>query len=447
VKPNCKLPCQKQRECGHPCPLLCHEGDCPPCTVLVTKWCAGRHKKIPCVRCHQSPRCDQKCGRLRVCGIHTCKRTCHAGDCDDMESEAFKQGSCGQICGLTMECGHRCPDPCHPDRECDFSECKKKVYISCPCGRRQVKTKCYRKRKVKILVCNDECIVFSRNQRFKEALGIDSENVNLADYRLPTSILEICDAVRDSESFVKTIESVLSKFVRGKPLPKSKGLDQIGDTKLEISQLMNKDKVKVIKAIAKNYGLKVELTGALKYKFTSLVRGPSSRLPPVAGLLSTALSKWKENPDRYHSTEVYPPERIVVLNADPTTPFDPLDVVQLLHGLNVIIEIYQTTDRFRLLFFEDQSMRDASVPLLIKKYGTKTRKGIEGDSSILYVSEVELLYSTKAEQEKRLIEDIRRNHPRSKSAAYKKKSAQPPEPEVFENSTQFDLLMRDATDV
>jgi len=310
-----------------------------------------------------------------------------------------------------------------------------------------VKTKCYRKRKVKILVCNDECIVFSRNQRFKEALGIDSDSVNLADYRLPTSILEICDAVRDSESFVKTIESVLSNFVRGKPLPKSKGLDQIGDTKLEISQLMNKDKVKVIKAIAKNYGLKVELTGALKYKFTSLVRGPSSKLPPVAGLLSTAMAKWKENPDRYHSTEVYPPERIVVLNADPTTAFDPLDVVQLLHGLNVNIEIYQTTDRFRLLFFADQSMRDASVPLLIKKYGTKTRKGIEGDSSILYVSEVNLLYSTNAEKEKKLIEDIRRNHPRSKSAAYKKKSVHPPEPEVFENSTQFDLLMRDSTDV
>ena len=64
------------------------------------------------------------------------------------------------------------------------------------------------------------------------------------------------------------------------------------------------------------------------------------------------MRKWKENPDRYHSTEVYPPERIVVLNPDPTTPFDALELVQLLHGLNVSIEIHQTTDNFRLIFFE-----------------------------------------------------------------------------------------------
>ena len=45
VQPDCRLPCSKPRPCGHPCPKKCHFGDCPPCTVLVTKWCAGRHSK------------------------------------------------------------------------------------------------------------------------------------------------------------------------------------------------------------------------------------------------------------------------------------------------------------------------------------------------------------------------------------------------------------------
>jgi len=302
--------------------------------------------------------------------------TCHAGPCDDVNSEAYKNGSCGQECGLIMDCGHRCPQLCHPDQElCDSSSCKKKVYITCPCGRRQVKTKCFRKRKIKILVCDDKCIVFSRNARFREALKIDTESVNLADYRIATEILNTCDGLRNGDDFVKVLENALSCFVKGKPVPKSKGLDQIGDTKLEISQLMNKEKVKIIKAIAPNYGLKVELTGALKYKFTSLIRGPSSSLPPVSGLLSDALAKWRENPDRYHSTEVYPPERIVVLNPDPTTPFDPADVVTLLHGLNVIVEIHETTDNFRLLFFEDSSMRDASFPLLQKKIRIENAEG------------------------------------------------------------------------
>jgi len=447
VQPDCRLPCSKPRPCGHPCPKKCHFGDCPPCTVLVTKWCAGRHKKMSCVRCTVNPRCDQKCGRLRVCGIHTCKKTCHAGPCDDENSESYKNGSCGQECGLEMECGHRCPEMCHPNRECKPEECKKRVYITCPCGKRQVKTKCYRKRKIKLLPCDDQCIVFARNQRFREALNIDVENVNLADYRIATSVLELCDSLRNGEDFVKMLENALASFVKGKPVPKSKGLDQIGDTKLEISQLMNKDKVKVIKAIAPNYGLKVELTGALKYKFTSLIRGPGSSLPPLAGLLSNAMRKWKENPDRYHSTEVYPPERIVVLNPDPTTPFDALELVQLLHGLNVSIEIHQTTDNFRLIFFEDQSMRDASFPLLSKKYGSKTRKGIEGDSSILYVSEVKLIYSTKEENAKKRAEEIRRTHPRNKSSAFKPKPLDQPLEEEVEGSNIFEKLMAAETDV
>lgn len=373
--------------------------------------------------------------------------TCHSGACDDLTSEAYKEGSCGQECGLTMDCDHRCPDPCHPERECDPSGCKKKVYITCPCGRRQVKTKCYRKRKVKILVCNDECIVFSRNARFREALNIDTDNVN-AEYRIATSVLELCDSLRNGDDFVKMLENVLSCFLKGKAVPKSKGLDLIGDTKLEISQLMNKDKVKVIKAIAPNYGLKVELTGALQYKFTSLVRGPSSTLPPVSGLLSHALAKWRDKPDRYHSTEVFPPERIVVLSSDPTTPFEPSDVITLLHGLNVIVEIYETTDGFRLLFFEDKSMRDASFPLLMKKYGSKTRKGIEGDSSILYVSQVKKLYSTKDEQAKKRAEEIRQTHPRSQSDVFKRKPLAMPEEEVAA-ANPFQQLMNaeEATDV
>ncbi|KAF4672416.1 Transcription initiation factor TFIID subunit 9 [Perkinsus chesapeaki] len=130
--PYCDRPCSRPRSCGHPCPLKCHYGPCPLCTVLVDKECGGGHGAIRRVPCHvTNVSCGSPCGKMLPCGRHWCQRTCHGGPC-------LAEGkSCEQKCFKPRpSCGHPCNEVCH-DGPCPNTKCKATVTVSCPCGRRR----------------------------------------------------------------------------------------------------------------------------------------------------------------------------------------------------------------------------------------------------------------------------------------------------------------------
>ncbi|KXZ56411.1 hypothetical protein GPECTOR_1g366 [Gonium pectorale] len=134
--------------CEHTCLLLCHPGPCPPCPLVVDASCyCGRkqHKR----RCgHHEYSCEGVCGAQLECG-HRCPDMCHPGDCAScrvMGDFACRCGAerrrrpcgerayqCGRVCGKALSCGnHTCEQVCHagPCGECPFSGAR-----SCPCGK------------------------------------------------------------------------------------------------------------------------------------------------------------------------------------------------------------------------------------------------------------------------------------------------------------------------
>ena len=113
------------RECGHECQALCHFGEHPPCTELVSLPCLGGHQILRNRACHIGiTSCGAPCGKKLPCG-HSCNAQCHAGDCPP----------CSQPCGKQrMRCEHRCEEPCHFGSECPDVPCKRRVRTACPCG-------------------------------------------------------------------------------------------------------------------------------------------------------------------------------------------------------------------------------------------------------------------------------------------------------------------------
>ncbi|TDL15940.1 hypothetical protein BD410DRAFT_79701 [Rickenella mellea] len=116
--------------CGHPCPLACHPGPCPPCVVVVMKTChcgrvgrAFRCSEIDNTHSHSPSSihpphdssstpiptpadsddsdplsCTSLCGRPLSCGVpqHTCQRRCHRGECGRCEVVRTERCFCGR---------------------------------------------------------------------------------------------------------------------------------------------------------------------------------------------------------------------------------------------------------------------------------------------------------------------------------------------------------------
>lgn len=95
---SCANPCSRVREtgCGHPCPLACHPGPCPPCQVTTRLECYCPQKKILAFRCGldqgrgmkakgRDLSCGSICGRKLGCGKHQCQQVCHEGPCGSCE--------------------------------------------------------------------------------------------------------------------------------------------------------------------------------------------------------------------------------------------------------------------------------------------------------------------------------------------------------------------------
>lgn len=144
----CQRTCEKELSCRlHDCDLSCgHSGDCPPCGILSREplFCACNSVSIPPpVRCGTvPPSCGKPCSKERDCG-HECPDECHPGECAPcVENTKFdcvgghgesrfvpcyigaKGIKCPRACGKPLHCGiHACRKQCHGDypRQCEFS--------------------------------------------------------------------------------------------------------------------------------------------------------------------------------------------------------------------------------------------------------------------------------------------------------------------------------------
>jgi transcriptional repressor NF-X1 len=197
---SCGNPCSRTRLCGHPCPLPCHPGPCPPCMITIQNPChCGRDVvALVCSRANPttggkinftpSRSCGRKCGKPLSCRNHVCPELCHDGECppcsvteearcwcgkerksldcgagdakecniltaDGEESWTGKFG-CDKPCERSVSlfffvycdsnmlsrpfvCGiHKCSKSCHPPSlitpECPYSP---SVVTHCPCGK------------------------------------------------------------------------------------------------------------------------------------------------------------------------------------------------------------------------------------------------------------------------------------------------------------------------
>lgn len=205
--PECNQPCSRHHPCGHAPLHPCHnEERCPPCAVLTNKTCMGGHQVWKNIPCHQEEvSCGQKCGKPLKCGMHTCNKFCHKGDC-------LAEGeSCQQKCVLPRpSCTHLCNAPCHVGFKCPASTCKSNITITCRCRRKTANALCMAgnlqstyqsfnaeilnmqlqnlqsgqvidissltnpEKRPKYLECDEECSRIERNKRLVEALGIQN---------------------------------------------------------------------------------------------------------------------------------------------------------------------------------------------------------------------------------------------------------------------------------
>lgn len=141
VPHSCAQSCSRKRSyCGHPCPLPCHPGPCPPCVVSLVIPCAshGHSMTVKCSSVHgangQAPTCDEVCGRVQDCGCaeHRCLMPCHEGPCEACRVKEDVRCFCGKE-EKSVKCGWKRGD----EVECGEGERRWQARFGCgrECGR------------------------------------------------------------------------------------------------------------------------------------------------------------------------------------------------------------------------------------------------------------------------------------------------------------------------
>ncbi|KAK2513677.1 Nfxl1 [Columba guinea] len=96
---SCGQICEREFKppCGHKCLLLCHPGPCPPCPKMITTTCHCKKAQPVPRRCSAKEwSCRLPCGRMLLCGQHTCENACHAGDCQPCPRVSKQRCICGR---------------------------------------------------------------------------------------------------------------------------------------------------------------------------------------------------------------------------------------------------------------------------------------------------------------------------------------------------------------
>ncbi|KAL4527323.1 hypothetical protein Ndes2437A_g02494 [Nannochloris sp. 'desiccata'] len=185
------------RYCEHPCPALCHPGECPPCIRLVTSSCRCGGTTASEIRCSTIAefRCEKICQKLLPCGKHHCKQVCCDGERDvskrrrellsappaavpamraamEFIKESASNSSACPPCGVMQQgavtpttngaikskelcctkqclkqlahCPHLCEASCH-EGPCPGSvaRCEAETTVRCSCKRLKRKLKCF----------------------------------------------------------------------------------------------------------------------------------------------------------------------------------------------------------------------------------------------------------------------------------------------------------------
>ncbi|PNH12668.1 NF-X1-type zinc finger protein [Tetrabaena socialis] len=146
--PTCGETCGRLLACGvHRCRDRCHHGECTvECRGPTLKTCrCGKSQKE--VLCLQDFTCERRCGEVRACGRHPCRRRCCDGNCPP----------CEEVCGRRLKCGnHKCPAPCHsgPCRPCPLTGT-----VACACGRSACTLPCGAESRAEAPHCAAPCSV------------------------------------------------------------------------------------------------------------------------------------------------------------------------------------------------------------------------------------------------------------------------------------------------
>ena len=105
---SCGNSCARSRLCGHPCPLPCHPGPCPPCMITIQNPCHCGKDTIALVCSRANPTtsgrvallanrsCGHKCGKPLFCQNHVCQDICHDGECTPCAVTDLARCWCGK---------------------------------------------------------------------------------------------------------------------------------------------------------------------------------------------------------------------------------------------------------------------------------------------------------------------------------------------------------------
>ncbi|XP_004512772.1 NF-X1-type zinc finger protein NFXL1 [Cicer arietinum] len=319
MPPSCQLPCSVPQPCGHSGSHSCHFGDCPPCSVPVSKECIGGHvvlRNIPCGS--KYIRCNNPCGRTRQCGLHACGRTCHAPPCDILPGfvKDFR-ATCGQTCGAPRRsCRHMCMAQCHPSCSCPDVRCEFPVTITCSCGRISANVPCdaggsnsnynadaiyeasiiqklpvplqpvdANGQKVPLgqrkLMCDDECAKLERKRVLADAFDI-TPSLDALHFGENSSFELLSDTFRRDPKWVLAVEERCKILVLGK----NKGATH--SLKVHVFCPMIKDKRDAVRLIAERWKLSVVSAGWEPKRFIVISATQKSKAPArVLGVKGT----------------------------------------------------------------------------------------------------------------------------------------------------------------
>ncbi|XP_058815628.1 protein shuttle craft [Topomyia yanbarensis] len=277
-KPLCDKPCLRRHPCSHPVLHNCHSDlECPPCVVLTTQHCYGKHEQRKTIPCYQNSfSCGLSCLKQLPCGRHKCIKPCH-------ENECFIEGEvCKQHCtNVRTACPHQCKAPCH-EGECPQDlPCKEAVEVTCECGNRKQNRTChdfskeYRRiasaqlassmqemqrggsvelsdilgpvkmKNNKTLECNEECRILERNRRL--AIGLQIRNPDLSSKLQPNYSDFLKTYAKKDPTLIKMIHEKLTELVKlAKESKKSRS---------HSFPVMNRDKRHVVHEMCRMFGV------------------------------------------------------------------------------------------------------------------------------------------------------------------------------------------------